>query len=147
MHPNKSGQIACTQRLMGGGEFRIQNCDEIAFKLVCGAHLWCNRHCRTSPVVLERFWGEVWPKICRKFGPDISGQIACRYPDRCGARTGATAVPDFGRMPPTGGLPPPMPAAEPAPSNYGYLPPFGYLSGSWVIQNSYFWEGFLPIFG
>ena len=27
---------------------------------------WCNRHCRTSPVVLEGFWGQVWPKIDRK---------------------------------------------------------------------------------
>jgi hypothetical protein len=26
----------------------------------------CNRHCRTSPVVLEGFWGQVWPKINRK---------------------------------------------------------------------------------
>ncbi len=25
-----------------------------------------NRHCRTSPVVLEGCWGQVWPKIGRK---------------------------------------------------------------------------------
>ena len=27
---------------------------------------WCNRHCKTSPVVLEGCWGQVWPKIGRK---------------------------------------------------------------------------------
>ncbi len=37
-----------------------------AVELVCGADFWCNRHCRTSPVVLEGFWGQVWPKIGRK---------------------------------------------------------------------------------
>jgi hypothetical protein len=34
--------------------------------LVCGADFWCNRHCRTSPGVLEGFWGQVWPKIGQK---------------------------------------------------------------------------------
>ena len=34
--------------------------------LVCGADFCCNLHCRTSPVVLEGFWGQVWPKIGRK---------------------------------------------------------------------------------
>ena len=53
-------------RFIGGGEFRIQNCHEMALELVCGADFWCNRHCRTSPVVLEGFWGQVWPKIGRK---------------------------------------------------------------------------------
>jgi hypothetical protein len=38
----------------------------MALELVCGADFWCNRHCRTSPVVLEGFWGQVWPKIGRK---------------------------------------------------------------------------------
>ncbi len=38
----------------------------MALELVCGADFWCNRHCRTSPVVLEGFWGQVWPKISRK---------------------------------------------------------------------------------
>ena len=38
----------------------------MALELVCGADFWCNRHCRTSPVVLEGLWGQVWPKICRK---------------------------------------------------------------------------------
>ncbi len=38
----------------------------MAFELVCGADFWCNRHCRTSPVDLECFWGQVWPKINRK---------------------------------------------------------------------------------
>ncbi len=38
----------------------------MALELVCGAELWCNRHCKTSPVVLEGFCGQVWPKICRK---------------------------------------------------------------------------------
>ena len=46
----------------------------MALELVCGADFWCNRHCRTSPVVLEEFWGQVWPKIGRKprSGTDIS---------------------------------------------------------------------------
>ena len=39
---------------------------ELALELVYGADFWCNRHCRTSPVVLEGFWGQVWPKIGRK---------------------------------------------------------------------------------
>ena len=38
----------------------------MALELVCGADFWCNRHCRTAPVVLEGFWGQVWPKIVRK---------------------------------------------------------------------------------
>ena len=38
----------------------------MALELVCGADFWCKRHCRTSPVVLEGFWGQVWPKIRRK---------------------------------------------------------------------------------
>jgi hypothetical protein len=50
-----------TQRFIGGGVFRIQNCHEMALEVVCGADFWCNRHCRTSPVVLEGFWGQVWP--------------------------------------------------------------------------------------
>ncbi len=39
---------------------------EMALELICGADFWCNRHCRTSPVVLAGFWGQVWPKIDRK---------------------------------------------------------------------------------
>ncbi len=46
--------------------FRIPNSHEIVLELVCGTEFWCNRHCRTSPVVLEGFWGQVWPKIGRK---------------------------------------------------------------------------------
>ena len=38
----------------------------MALELVCGADFWCNRHCKTSPVVLEGFWGQAWPKICQK---------------------------------------------------------------------------------
>ncbi len=44
----------------------ILNCHEIVLELVCGADFWCNLHGRTSPVVLERFGGQVWPKIDRK---------------------------------------------------------------------------------
>jgi hypothetical protein len=39
---------------------------EMVLELISGADFWCNRHCRTSPVVLEGFWGQVWPKIGRK---------------------------------------------------------------------------------
>ena len=49
-----------------GSDFRIPTCHEMVLELVWGADFWCNRHCRTSPVVLERFWGQVWPKIGRK---------------------------------------------------------------------------------
>ena len=41
-------------------------CQEMALEFVCRADFWCNRHCRTTPVVLEGFGGQVWPKICRK---------------------------------------------------------------------------------
>ncbi len=37
------------QRFIGGSDFRIPNCHEIALELVCGADCWCNRHCRTTP--------------------------------------------------------------------------------------------------
>ncbi len=47
------------------GEFRIPNCHEMALELVCGDDFWCNRDCKTSPVVLEGFGGQVWPKISR----------------------------------------------------------------------------------
>ncbi len=39
---------------------------EMALEFVCRVDFWCNRHCRTSPVVLEGFWGQVWPKISQK---------------------------------------------------------------------------------
>ncbi len=35
-------------------------------KLVWGANFGCSRHCRTSPVVLEGFWGQVKPKLDKK---------------------------------------------------------------------------------
>ncbi len=54
------------QRFIGGGDFRIPNCHEMVLELVWGAGFWCNRHCRTTPVVLEGFWGQVWPQIGRK---------------------------------------------------------------------------------
>ncbi len=46
--------------------YRIPNYNEMVLELVCGADFWCNRHCRTSPVVLEGFGGQVWPKICQQ---------------------------------------------------------------------------------
>jgi hypothetical protein len=58
---------AVSQRLIGGGvisEFRIAT--KWSSNLSGGGDFWCNRHCRTSPVVQEGFWGQVWPKICRK---------------------------------------------------------------------------------
>jgi hypothetical protein len=72
-----------------GGEFRILNCHEMALELGCGADFWCNRHCRTSPVVLEGFWGQVWPKIGGKpaqTGPEIRIQD-CRTPGKPEFRT------------------------------------------------------------
>ena len=53
-------------RFIGGSELRIPNCHEMVLELICGADFWCNRHCRTSPVVPEGSWGQVWPKIGRK---------------------------------------------------------------------------------
>ncbi len=50
-------------------KFKIANeplSHEMALELVCGVDLWCNRHCRTSPVVLEGLWGQIWPKTDRK---------------------------------------------------------------------------------
>ncbi len=38
----------------------------MAIELVCGAEFWCKRHYNTSPVVLEGFGGQLWPKIGRK---------------------------------------------------------------------------------
>ena len=48
------------------GEFRIPNCHEMALEWGCGADFWCSRHCKTSPVVLKGFWGQVWPNTGRK---------------------------------------------------------------------------------
>ena len=33
----------------------------MVLELVCGFDCWCNLHCRTTPVVLEGFWDQVWP--------------------------------------------------------------------------------------
>ena len=55
-----------TVRFIGGCDFRIPNCHEMVLELVWGADFWFNRHCRTSPVVLEGFWGQAWPKLGRK---------------------------------------------------------------------------------
>ncbi len=49
---------------------------EMALELVCRADFWCNRHCKTSPVDLEGFGGQVWPKIGRK----PTQQIPARLP-------------------------------------------------------------------
>ena len=54
----------------------------MALELVCGADFWCNRHCRTSPVVLEGSWGQVWPKIDRKPAKKSEFQSA-NEPLRC----------------------------------------------------------------
>ena len=48
-------------------KFRIPNCHEMVLELFWGADFWFKRHYRTSPVVLEGFFGgQVWPKIGRK---------------------------------------------------------------------------------
>ena len=48
-------------RLVGGGTLVLEGnlvaliwCQEMALELVCRADFWCNRHCRTSPVDLEK---------------------------------------------------------------------------------------------
>jgi hypothetical protein len=55
-------KVAAIAALCRGG---LEN-RELALELVCGVDFWCNRHCKTSPVVVEGFWGQVWPKIGRK---------------------------------------------------------------------------------
>ncbi len=60
--PEKKVFIIIIAALCRGG---IEN-QELALELVCGADFWCNRHCKASPVVLEGFWGQVWPKIVPK---------------------------------------------------------------------------------
>ena len=63
--------------------FRIQNCNEMALELVCGADFWCNRHCRTRPVFLEGFWGQVWPKINQKPKTYSNSNSMGRVPSPC----------------------------------------------------------------
>ncbi len=53
---------------------------EAASALVCRADFWCNRHCKTSPVVLEVFGGPSLAENRPKTGPENSGQTAFRYP-------------------------------------------------------------------
>ena len=50
--------------------------------LACGADLWCNGHCKTSPADLEWFWGKVWPKIGRNSARKFPARLpsAFRYP-------------------------------------------------------------------
>ena len=45
---------------------RICGLHDMALELVCPAEFWCNRHCKTSPVDLEGYYGQVKPKIGRK---------------------------------------------------------------------------------
>ncbi len=52
--------------VIGRGDFRIRNCRAMVLEWVGGADFWCKGHSRTSPVVLEGFGDQVWPKIDRK---------------------------------------------------------------------------------
>ncbi len=56
----------------------------MALEWLCGADFWCNRHCRTTPVLLEGFWGQVWPKIGRKLEKSeyrvANESLSFRYP-------------------------------------------------------------------
>ena len=47
-------------------EFRIVAAKWSYLELAWGAVFWCNRCCRTNPVVLTGFDGQVWPNIGRK---------------------------------------------------------------------------------
>ena len=41
----------------------------MALILVCRPGYWYNRHCKTSPVDLNKFWGQVWTlKKCGRRG-------------------------------------------------------------------------------
>ncbi len=48
----------------------------MALQLVCGVDFWCYRHCRTSPVFLEWFLGQVWPKFSRRLAHKSELRIA-----------------------------------------------------------------------
>jgi hypothetical protein len=54
--------------------------------VICGPTQWpqkafcCKRHCKTSPVFLQRFWSQVWQKIRPKTDRIISGQTPLKYP-------------------------------------------------------------------
>ena len=48
--------------------------------LVCGGDLWRSRCCKTSPVDLQGFWIQVWPKIGRKLARKFPAGFAVRYP-------------------------------------------------------------------
>ena len=48
----------------------------MVLELVCGADFWCNRHCRTSPVVLEGLGGQIWPNIGTKPAQQSDFRIA-----------------------------------------------------------------------
>ena len=48
---------------------------EMALELVCRADFWCNLHCKTSPVDLEGFWGQVRPKIGRKPAQEFPARL------------------------------------------------------------------------
>ena len=48
---------------------------EMVSELVYQADFWCNRHCRTSPLVLEEVEAVVWCK-CRSSGPDAEAPVA-----------------------------------------------------------------------
>ena len=58
-----------------GGEFRIPNCHEMVLELVCGADFWCNRLCRTSPVVLEGLWGPSLAENRPKTGKNQNSEL------------------------------------------------------------------------
>ncbi len=61
-------------------------------ELVCWADFWCNRHCKTSPVVLEGVWCQVWPNIGRKPTPKFPASLPsgtrlfCLFPTSLEAR-------------------------------------------------------------
>ena len=63
--PSETNSKSHSWALCVFGTDRIPKCHEMVLELVWGADFCCNRHCRTSPVVLEGFWGQVWPKIGR----------------------------------------------------------------------------------
>ena len=98
---------------------------EMALELVCGADFWCNRHCRTSPVVLEGFWGQVWPKIGRKPTRKLrieNQQSAAVVRQKCFRAVNRPSGPDFDPGPGGAGGPggPPWPASRrpPGPKTY-----------------------------
>jgi hypothetical protein len=81
-------------------------------ELVCGDIFWCNRHCKTNSVDLERFWGQVWPKSCQNMCV-VLGFLAPRIPDSRLPKSAQKAGPSLQNRRSPFPPPPPFPSRHP----------------------------------